>query len=67
MRKESLSVELWPELVGPFVKHSDSPPFKGKLKTMELAEVNPTLGTPEAAELTVASAVDLFKSALLMD
>lgn len=32
-----------------------------------LAEVNPSLGSPEEAKTTVNSAVELIKSALLLD
>ncbi|VDM23682.1 unnamed protein product [Hydatigera taeniaeformis] len=39
----------------------------GHLKSMVLAEVNPSLGSPEEAKTTVKSAVELIKSALLLD
>ncbi|KAL5109587.1 Arginase-2 mitochondrial [Taenia crassiceps] len=39
----------------------------GQLKSMVVAEVNPTLGSPDEAKTTVNSAVELIKSALLLD
>ncbi len=41
--------------------------FAGQLKSMDMAEVNPALGTPEQSKTTIGSAVELMKAALLKE
>lgn len=41
--------------------------FSGQLKSMLLVEVNPALGSEEDAKVTLQSANEILKSALLLD